>query len=88
MPCISQGKVLPPTAFAMKLKEATEKQHVFAAWACVSVAVMVSLGIYSFISPCEAMMLSDLASAFGDAFAVRRHWYSVGGHIFLQVCVL
>lgn len=61
----------------MKLKEASEKQHVFTALACVGVAVMASLGAYSFVNPCDGMMLSDLASAFGDAFAVRH--YSVGG---------
>eukprot|EP00904_Undaria_pinnatifida_P008696 jgi/Undpi1/4957/HiC_scaffold_19.g08309.m1 len=61
------SQVLPPTAFAHKLKEAAEKQHIFTVMGVIGVALLTSLGMYSFVSPCKAMLLSDLASAFGDA---------------------
>lgn len=66
-------QVLPPTSFAVRLEEFAETRHVFGTLGLAGMAIMFSVGLYSWFSPPEAMRLADLLSAFGEAFMVSSN---------------
>ena len=63
-------KVLPPSSFATRLKEYSERKHVFVILGLAGMVVMLGFGVFSWLDPTEAMRLADLVSAFGEALAV------------------
>jgi len=65
-------KAIPTTSFAARLKDFVETRDVLSMLGLVGMAIMLSIGVFSWFRVSEAMQVADLLSSFGEAFMVRE----------------